>query len=165
MPMIFRSLFVGVLFAFLAGCGLSDSPVQTKYYQNCADHSKSADSIDWAAAETVTVTYKDRAFETGLLDLEKGKPYILRIENSEDFPHWFRAVDFFRDSLISKALYNDKEMPSKCLEGLSLAANTSAEIHLVPMMVEDYEFEDTPFVVPALGEILWNSDTGYIFVR
>lgn len=163
--MIFRPVIAAVLFVFLAGCGLSNAPVQTKYYQNCTDHAEKAGSVDWAAAETVTITYKDRAFETGLLDLKKGQPYILKIENSEDFPHWFRAVDFFRDSLIAKALYNNTEMPSKCLEGLALAANSNAEVHLVPLDVADYEYEDSPFIVPALGEILWNSDTGYIFVR
>jgi endogenous inhibitor of DNA gyrase (YacG/DUF329 family) len=163
--MVYRSVLFLTLLAVLTGCGLSNAPVQTKYYPNCADNSKMVDAVDWSQAEKIKISYKDRSFETALLDLEKGKPYILQFENTEDFPHWFRAVDFFRDSLIAKATYNNTEMPSTCLEGLALEGMSTAEVHLVPVTANDYEFEDSPFVIPALGEILWNSDTGYIFVR
>ena len=163
--MIYRSTLAIALTAMLSGCGLSDNPVQTKYYANCEDHSRIAENADWSKAETITVSYKDRAFSPGLIEMWHGKPYILRIENEENFPHWFRAVDFFRDSAITKAVYNNQEASSKCLESLALAPSSSAEVHLVPVAANDYEFEDSPFVIPALGEILWNSDTGYIVVR
>lgn len=163
--MIYRNMLAVAISAILAGCGLSDKPVQTKYYANCTDHSPALQGVDWSKAETVTVSYEDGVFSSALIEMTHGKPYILRIENEENFPHWFRAVDFFRESAIVKAVYNGEEKPEKCLEGLALAASSYAEIHLVPVAVADYEFEDSPFVLPALGEILWNSDTGYIFVR
>jgi len=163
--MYYRCSIAVVFAALLSGCGLSDKPVQTKFYADCVDHTKTVGTVDWSKAKTITLTYGDPAGSAAVLSMVHGKPYILRIENKENFPHWFRAVDFLRDSQISKTLYNQKEQPSKCLEGLAMAPASTAEIHLVPVMINDYEFEDSPFVVPALGEILWNSDTGYIFVR
>jgi len=163
--MIHRNIFAVAAVAMLSGCGLSDKPVQTKFYADCEDHSKTTEQVDWSKAETITVFYKDRSFSSALIEMVHGKPYVLRIENNEDFPHWFRAVDFFRGSVITKALYNNKEAPSTCLEGLALGPSSHAEIHMVPVTVDNYEFEDSPFVIPALGEILWNSDTGYIVVR
>jgi len=163
--MVYRNTFAIAIAVTLTGCGLSNNPVQTKFYASCEDHSKIAEGVDWSTAETITVSYEDRTFSSALIEMEQGKPYILRIENTEDFPHWFRAVDFFRDSAITKTLYNNQESSSKCLEGLALAASDVAEVHLVPSTINNYEFEDSPFVVPALGELLWNSDTGYIVVR
>ena len=163
--MVYRNTLAIAIAATLTGCGLSDNPVQTKFYASCEDHSKIAESVDWSKAETITVSYEDRGFSSALIEMEQGKPYILRIENTENGPHWFRAVDFFRDSAITKTLYNNQEAPSKCLEGLALAASSVAEVHLVPSAINNYEFEDSPFIVPALGELLWNSDTGYIVVR
>jgi hypothetical protein len=152
--------------ALLSGCGLSpQSPVQTKFYTDCTDHSAAAKDVDWSKPETIKISFEDRMFSTGLIQMEQGKPYILRIENPENFPHWFRAEGFFRDTYISKVTYNGKEMQGKCLESVQLAGLSKSEVHLVPVEVDNYEFQDTPFIVPVLGEALWNSDTGFIFVR
>ncbi len=165
--MIYRATLIFAISVILAGCGLARTPVQSNNYIGCKDHLDIVDSSDWSKAEKISISYEDQAFSatSAFITLEKGKPYIFHIDNKEDFPHWFRAVDFFRNSLITKTLYNDKEVPSKCLEGFELPPMSTAEVHLIPLSSSDYEFQDSPFLVPLLGEILWNSDTGYIFVR
>ncbi len=163
--MIFRSTFTLATVALLAGCGLSDAPAQTKFYTDCADHSEIAKGVDWSNAETIAISFEDRMFSEGLIELTSGQPYILQINNNENFPHWFRAVDFFRDSYISKVTYNGQEQPGKCLEALQMSASSSSEVHLIPAAVNDYEYQDSPFIVIGMGEVLWNSDTGFIFVR
>jgi len=149
--------------ASLSACSLTQDGAELKHLQNCTNDGP--EIADWSKAEVVNISIDEGIFEPALIELFSGEPYILRIENKEDFPSWFRAPSFFNDVSVRKIVYQNKEVPGKCLEAIAMPSKAVAEVHLVPTIVDDYEFQDDPFFAPLLGEILWNSDTGYIIVR
>lgn len=57
--------------------------------------------VDWAHAETVTVTLSNFDFAPETLQLESGRPYRLRFVNAASGGHNFVARDFFRAAMIA----------------------------------------------------------------
>jgi len=152
--------------AFLSACSVTQDGAEFKYFKNCGDdQGQAAKNADWSKAEVVDVSFDEGMFEPALIEMFSGQPYVLRIENKEDFPSWFRAASFFSDVSINKIIYKNKVATGTCLEAIAMPSKSVAEVHLVPTTVDDYEFQDSPFHIPPLGELFWNSDTGYIIVR
>ena len=149
--------------ASLSACSATQDGAEFKYLQNCKNDGPEV--ADWSKAEVINVSIEEGMFEPALIEMFSGEPYILRIENKEDFPRWFRAKNFFNDVSIRRIVYKNKEVSGTCLEAISMPSKAVAEVHLVPTTIDDYEFQDNPFYITPLGEIFWNSDTGYIIVR
>jgi uncharacterized cupredoxin-like copper-binding protein len=82
-------------------------------------------SVDWTAAETVTVGLEDYRFVPNRLSFRRGVPYRLRLENRGTHQHEFTAPGFFG-----------------AVAARSTAALSSArpEIVVDPKQVKEFEF-------------------------
>jgi len=172
--MLFRSLICLIAVGFATGCFSYDanrfyvlSGVEQKHAYNwtCAANQEiSAKKADWATATTVEETIKDEVYQSGLLNLQVGKPYIVRVINEDDKTRTFRAPDLFASSSVLKVIHEGKEIIAPCLEAVAVGPKSASEIHLVPLEVGYYDYHETILKIPHLTEITTNGSVGLAYV-
>ncbi len=140
--------------------GLDTMPVMY-----CATDNSPAAKADWSKATVVKESVKDRLYESGLMTLWHAKPYIIRITNNDTGVRSFRAPEFLRDVAILKVVYKEKAFDAPCLNALTLAPGTTAELHVVPLKPGYYDYHETGIWVPFMGEWATNADVGVIYVH
>ncbi len=165
---VFVCLFAGVLAGCLTQIGgetmLVDG-VGTMPENYCTTDNGPARKANWAAATVVEETVKDRLYESGLIMLWQNKPYVIRITNNDTGVRSFRAPQFLHDVAILKTVYMDKTLDAPCMNALTMAPGTTAELHVVPLKPGSYDYYETGIWVPFMGEIVHNAAVGLIYVR
>src|SRR4051794_28373389 len=81
----------------LAGCSALRTDVRSEAppgYQS--DAASKAASVDWSKVQTVSVGMNEYNYVPSSLNLEAGKPYRLRIENTGGKSHTFSSEPFFK---------------------------------------------------------------------
>lgn len=158
---------------FLAGCVttkdwgeavLSDG-LDTMPVMYCTTDNSPATKADWSKATVVKESVKDRLYESGLMTLWHAKPYVIHITNNDTGVRSFRAPEFLRDVAILKAVYKGKAFETPCLNALTLASGTTAELHVVPLKPGYYDYHETGIWVPFMGEWATSADVGVIYVQ
>lgn len=110
-------------------------------------------AVDFGAAQQVDVRLANFSFAPDQIELQAGKPYVLRIVNTESGGHDFTAPEFFAAASIAPvdaARVNGGQ--------IVLQGNETASIRLVPA-AGTYKLACTHFGHAALGM------TGKIIVR
>ncbi len=118
----------------------------------CASHPAAPDhmrvaaaSIDWAAAESVTVKLTDFDFMPSTVKFDAGQPVRLMLVNEGSGRHDFAAPAFF----ATVALRDGSAAPAG--GKVSVAQGQSAEIDLVPDAPGQYPLTCTEFLHEMLG--------------
>lgn len=131
----------------------------------CAEESSFAEKASWKTAHVVKEGIKDNFYESGLITLWQNKPYIIQITNKDRVPRSFRAPEFLRDAALSKVIFNNKVHKEVCLNAITLAPKSSAELHLIPLKKGNYDYHETIHWAWLVGEIFTGADVGLIQVR
>jgi len=147
-------VFTGViLVSILAACVAQDVTYSRSYPTSF--EGKFQDSVGdqaslamWADAKVITLTHKDAEFTPMIVNLSKGKPYILKVVNEEDRTVSFRAPDFFNSASvteISSTGYYTDTMPKQVnplLVSFIVPPMGQREVRFVPLAEGRYEFEN-----------------------
>ena len=108
---------------------------------------------------------KNNLYESGLITLWQNKPYIIKITNKDRVPRSFRAPEFLRDAALSKVIYNSESYEDPCLNAVTLAPKSTAQLYLIPLKKGNYEYHETVFWAWLLGETFTGADVGLIQVH
>ncbi|HVJ55506.1 MAG TPA: cupredoxin domain-containing protein [Aliidongia sp.] len=132
----FRVGLVALL--MLAGCGGEPSSLDQ-------GRQSAAPTIDWKAAEAITVRMSDFAFEPENLSLRAGRSVRLLLVNESGSEHNFSAPELFAGSSFGPA--------SAAIDdgGVTVAAHQTAEVDLVPAKPGDYPLECTELLHSMFG--------------
>jgi hypothetical protein len=104
--------------------------------------------VMWDEAKVITLTHKDGEFTPMIVDMQKGKPYILKVINEEDSTVSFRAPEFFNNVSVSKisgtGYYTDAvpELENPLLVSFIVAPLGEREVRLVPLNEGSFQFEN-----------------------
>lgn len=147
---------------FFAEPGVEASPF---YTWNCPEaQAEAAKAADWKTASVAQETIKDEVYQEGLLSLQVGKPYIVRVTNEDDLPRTFRAPDLFQKSSVLKVVHEGADVTAACLQAVVVAPKQTTEIHMVPLEAGYYDYHETFLQMPMLTEITTNGSVGLAFV-
>ena len=173
MLMKFRYLYGFLLLVLLPGCfgvvGInSNHPVIgldniAKRY--CAEENSLAQKVDWDNAGVVEEGIKNNLYEHGLITLWQNKPQIIKITNKDGVPRSFRAPEFLRDAALFQIIFNNEAHKEVCLNAVTLAPKSSAELHLIPLKKGTYDYHETLHWAWIFGEIFTGADVGLIQVN
>ena len=131
----------------------------------CTEENLLIKEANWNTAHVVKEGIKNNLYEAGLITLWQNKPYIIKITNKDGVPRSFRAPEFLRDSALSKVIYNNEIYKGPCLNAVTLAPKSSAELYLIPLKKGNYEYHETVFWAWLLGETFTGADVGLIQVH
>ena len=131
----------------------------------CTEENSLIKEANWNTAHVVKEGIKNNLYEAGLITLWQNKPYIIKITNKDAVPRSFRAPEFLRDSALSKVIYNNEIYKGPCLNAVTLAPKSSAELYLIPLKKGNYEYHETVFWAWLLGETFTGADVGLIQVH
>ena len=87
----------------LAGCSGIKTDIRTEAPPGYrTDAASRVASVDWTAAEIVTVDMDEYDFAPSSLNLEAGKPYRLHLENTGGKSHTFSSDPFFKTIAVRR---------------------------------------------------------------
>jgi|SaaInl8_200m_RNA_FD_contig_21_3176347_length_629_multi_5_in_0_out_0_1 uncharacterized cupredoxin-like copper-binding protein len=150
-----RWALLPVVAVLLSGCGVHDwvrvDVVDRWNSETCAEQdAKHLVGVDWEKAEKETIRVHRGEFTPLITYLKKGRPYILRVENTDDSAHAFRSYGFFDAIALEKATVDGKVMDRKCFAVVDLEPGQSAELHLVAVRDGRYKYMDTSLALVGL---------------
>jgi uncharacterized cupredoxin-like copper-binding protein len=95
--------------------------------------------VDWSRAERVDVTLADFSFTPDHLQFDRGRPYVLHLENRGSGGHNFDAPAFFR----AVALRGEGSSAEILASGgkVELAGGKAVDVYLVPQLAGTYPLE------------------------
>ncbi len=144
-------LTVGLSACVLGGGGTTIGPTYgTSCASNVAKHMK---NVDWAEARVLTIRIRQDEFEPMVVSMRQDSPYIFRIENRDDYEHFFMASNFFRSVAIASISTPDKTSGASCINGVRIGPLETVELQLVAIRDGRYEYMDKMFPVPSLGSM------------
>ncbi len=108
----------------------------------CEELAKRAKAANWAQAETIDITISEDRFSPLNLMLRRGRPYILRIANTDKVVHSFGSRAFFQSVATAKIVFGGEVSAKTCVPAIHVAAKGTAELHVVPEVRGDFEVED-----------------------
>ena len=126
----------------------------------CAGENTIAQKADWDNADVVEEGIKNNLYEYGLISLWHNKPHIIKITNKDGVPRSFRAPEFLRDAALFQVIFDNKTHKEICLNAVTLAPNSSAELHLIPLKKGNYDYHETLHWAWIFGEA-----NGRIFLK
>ena len=119
---------------------------------------------DWSKAEIIDLQIEDNKFFPPIIQLKKDKAYIFSILNKDDTQQRFTAINFLKNSIVSK-IYIDQEMEQNiCPMSIPITPKKRSKIYLIPKISGDYEFENTNVLTSSLN-LVWGGPINLIFVN
>lgn len=161
-------LTIVVVMAILSGCaGVAKEGISNQMAACSQNKMVDTASLDWSMAEAnpIEITAKGRAFDSGVIILETGKPYLIRITNSDKYFTWFQAQDLFTNSAIHSSSYDGAVQTGNCPSAVMMASGKVAEFRIVPVKKGLYEFSSDPRVTFTPSGLLNMSRPGTILVN
>lgn len=143
MSVVRITALAALVLALLSGCA-STHPIEPRL---------AAASVDFAQAATVEVSLSNFEFSPSEIDLEAGKPYVLKIVNTASGGHDFTAPELFAAAQVAP------RDAARIADGqVHLGGGETVSVQIVPAAGE-YKLVCTHFGHAALGM------TGKIIVR
>ena len=122
------------------------------YNWSCKSNQKETASLaDWDQAITVTETIKDELYQSGVLSLKVGVPYIIQITNLDNEIRSFNAPDLFKASSVLRVVHEGDEVAAPCLQAVAIPPQKTSEIQLVPLKKGYYNYRETYITDPVLN--------------
>jgi uncharacterized cupredoxin-like copper-binding protein len=138
-------LAVLLVCVILAACSTEKSPISEP-----SGAAASVANVDWSTAVRIEVALSNYEFSPSNLVLQKGKPYLIHLENlAGGEEHTFTAPDFFR----SVALRSDPAGQQALAQGgvVTLAAGESRDLYFVPLQTGSFDLECSEPLHPMFG--------------
>lgn len=147
-------VFTGViLVSVLAACAGQDVTYNRTYSLDFEGKFQDADAeqaslAKWDNAKVITLTHKDAEFTPMIVNLSKGKAYILKVVNEEDRTVSFRAPEFFNNASVTEISSTDHytdTLPKQVkplLVSFVVPPMGQREVRFVPLNEGRYEFEN-----------------------
>ncbi len=105
------------------------------------DQKDIVEAADWGAAETFEIDIRQNEFRPTIIHLLQGEPYIMLVENRDDYSHILVAEGFFKTIALRKIVTEKEEISGVNLVGLNLNPGEVKEVHFVPVRDGWYNFE------------------------
>jgi hypothetical protein len=142
---------------FLSGCGPSRVLGGSDVYEfldrkgTVLKPQEIIDAVDWDQALVFAISIRQDEFRPAIVHLFQGEPYIMVVENRDDYDHMLAAPEFFRTVAIRKIVTEREEIRGVNLLALALKPGEIKEVHFVPVRDGWYDFEggDTPGLWPG----------------
>ena len=140
----------------LGGCtvvdefvGMVDSPFAA---EGCKQISaKARAKINWARVPVVEVAVRNDEFEPMIFRLKQGRPYVLRLRNRDFEEHEFYAPEFFRQNAMVTIAVDGQRFDETCVQSVTIPPRQTAEVRMVAIVDDRYEFYDNPLPFPVLS--------------
>lgn len=146
-----RALAGTLALAVLAGCAPGDAVLDQAGAGYVRQAPERMAAVDWARAETVTVTMTEFAFSPAGLVFRKGVPYRLRLVNAGARDHTFVSEGFFKAIRAAKLVSAEDVIDTPYLRTVAVPAGAEREIHFVPVRAGAYPLECSVFLHAAFG--------------
>lgn len=114
------------LIILLAGCAAPRLPLTAP-----AGAQAALAQADWSTARRIDVTLESFDFVPDALQLERGRPYVLHLENAASGGHNFDAPDFFAITALADGASERKLRADGGV--IEVEAGRSKEIRLIPL--------------------------------
>ena len=159
----FRRTAVILALLILSSCAFALGK-NSFFWGMCEDEAKKfVTNVNWDLAEKIDIRIRQDEFSPTYLGLYMRRPYVLRIENADDFNHTFRAIDFFRAVAVSGISANGVEYRSVgCLDGVTIPPNSQIYLRFVAVRDGTYEFDDNSLMISLA---LIGSGGGFITIE
>lgn len=112
---------------------------------------KARAKINWARVPVVEVAVRNDEFEPMILRLKQGRPYVLRLRNRDFETHEFHAAEFMRQNAMVTIAVDGQRFDDTCVESITIPPRQTAEVRLVAIVDDHYEFFDNPLPFPVLS--------------
>lgn len=122
-------------------------------------------ALDWANAKRLDLHVRNSRFRPETLVIKLNTPNVITVLNGGGDAWTFRAPEFFRSAAISRIIYDGREVPETCIEGIRIGPAKGAELHVVPLRKGEYPFGDASFFEFPLGPFATPGEVGQIIVR
>jgi len=123
----------------LAGCSGIKTDIRTEAPPGYrTDAASRVASVDWTAAEIVTVDMDEYDFAPSSLNLEAGKPYRLHIENTGGKSHTFSSDPFFKTIAVRRLTTREDTVEAPFIQELVVAPGQTADLELVALAPGEY---------------------------
>jgi hypothetical protein len=86
-----------------------------------------------------------------VISLTQGRPYEIRLINSDRVKHFFRAPEFFKAIAIESATVGGREVTEACPDLIVIEAEETAEIRFVAVRDGHYDFKDSENIISFGG--------------
>lgn len=137
----------------VAACGVRAPGGYGLFAYDCPE--KAADLVadtDWNKAETITISVRHDEYDPMVVPLRKGRAYVMRIENKDEYNHRFHAPEFFRAVALGGVSVDGAENAAgACISGLGLPAGKVLTARLVTVSDGHYRFEESGLTTTFLG--------------
>ncbi len=97
------------------------------------------EAADWDAAKELTVGLSEFAFTPKELNLEAGKPYILKVSNKGAVKHEFTAEEFFASVAFRKAEDASGEFKAPAPREIEVFPGKEIAVYLIPTKAGSYK--------------------------
>ncbi|MCB1907086.1 MAG: cupredoxin domain-containing protein [Rhodocyclaceae bacterium] len=98
------------------------------------------DQIDWNQAEVVELKLEDHSYTPADLELERNKPYIIRLKNVGNVSHNMVGGSFFSGVAIKMAQNSAGRVVTPVLSSVYIKHGQEMEMWLVPIRAGRYSF-------------------------
>lgn len=145
---------VVVLPLILAGCVSSQNAIPSALAGTCiANRTNVLANTNWKGVQPYTMRIVDGDYRPMVLYLEKGRPYILVVKNTDNQTHNFWAPDLLENGVALESIQFGNKAPAKgCVNGVRIKARSRVTLRFVPVWEGRYEIRDIPFaLIPTIG--------------
>ena len=135
------------LFA-LASCAYIPGGDNFNFNKCKVDYSEHLQGVDWEKAKKINVRIRQGDFTPTYIGLYMAQPYVLSIENADDYSHSFRAMDFFRAIALDGVRIGGGRFEAvDCLDGVGVPAGKTTQLRFVAVRDGTYEYDDNSLMI------------------
>lgn len=126
----------------LAAASCTSGTYSVTLLQNCVeDPGKHLRGINWLEAEKIDVRIRDGELAPLTLRLSQGKPYVIRIQNRDDWTRRVHGEGFFEAIVVSRSAVGKNESKEPCISMVVVAPGETVEIEFVAVRDGRYPIE------------------------
>lgn len=115
---------------------------------------KARAKINWARVPVVQTRVRNDEFEPMIFHLRQGRPYVLWVRNRDFRSHEFYAPDFFHQNAMVTISVDGQRLDDTCVDSVTIPPRQTAEIRMVAIVDDHYEFYDNPLPFPVVSALI-----------
>ena len=139
----YKALKILLISSSILGACTGDSLIETSAISSCKfEEKKLSPKYTWTQADILSVEIENDEFTPSLIELEKEKPYILSVSNTDQNTQWFNADDFLKNSTIHKIIIDGSIIDESCPASIAIPPNKNSNIYVIPRNSGNYSFSN-----------------------
>ena len=141
MKKLTRHLYAIAIAAICTGCITGESHYVLRGEKDyLADNIASIEKVDvnWAEMETIRIVCDAETLSPATIQLTKGKPYRIEIQNDDYAAHNFTSDEFFQNVTTEKLESTDGKISLSALSAVEVYPGRTMDLYFVPNKQGEY---------------------------